>query len=143
VTERGPEAGLVISYAYLWHSEFVEGLEEGHKDRPCVIIGVEPQMDDAIRVLVVPITHSSPVEVSLVQEIPEVIKRHLRLDEGRCWIMLSEWNEFQWPGPDLRRSAPGDSLIYERLPPRFFEKTRQRFVELAGAGRSRPVKRTE
>jgi hypothetical protein len=143
VTDGHPEAGLVISYAYLWHSEFVEGQEEGHKDRPCLIVAVERQVDDAIRVLVVPMTHSPPEEVSLVQDIPDVIRRHLRLDEGRCWIMLSEWNEFQWPGPDLRRAAPGGSLIYERLPPRFFEKTRRRFIDLARAGRSRVVKRTD
>ena len=143
MTDRRPEAGLVISYAYLWHNEFVEGQEDGRKDRPCLIVGVEAQMDDAIRVLVVPISHSPPVEVTQAQEIPEVIKRHLRLDEGRCWIVLSEWNEFQWPGPDLRRAAPGDSLIYERLPPRLFEKTRRRFIDLARAGRSRVVKRTE
>jgi PadR family transcriptional regulator, regulatory protein PadR len=29
-----PEAGLVISYAYLWHTEHQAGQEEGRKDRP-------------------------------------------------------------------------------------------------------------
>jgi len=31
----------------------------------------------------------------------------LRLDSERSWVILSEWNEFIWPGPDLRR-GPGD-----------------------------------
>jgi len=33
-----PEPGLVISYAYLWHREHRVGREEGHKDRPSVIV---------------------------------------------------------------------------------------------------------
>ena len=33
-----PEAGLVISYAYLWHTEHQAGQEEGRKDRPTVIV---------------------------------------------------------------------------------------------------------
>jgi hypothetical protein len=33
-----PEAGLVISYAYLWHHEHLAGQEEGRKDRPTVIV---------------------------------------------------------------------------------------------------------
>lgn len=34
----GPEAGLVISYAYLWHHEHLAGHEEGRKNRPAVIV---------------------------------------------------------------------------------------------------------
>jgi len=33
-----PEPGLVISYSYLWHYERAAGVEEGRKDRPCVIL---------------------------------------------------------------------------------------------------------
>jgi hypothetical protein len=138
-----PEAGLVISYAYLWRSEFAQGQEEGHKDRPCLIIGVDREADGFFRVLVLPITHTPPAQFNPAQEIPETIKRHVRLDEGRCWIVLSESNEFHWPGPDLRHGAPGNSVVYERVPPRFFEKTRRRFIDLARAGRSRVVKRSE
>ncbi len=32
-----PEAGLVISYAYVWDQEAQGGQEEGRKDRPTVI----------------------------------------------------------------------------------------------------------
>jgi len=33
-----PEAGLVISYSYLWKEEEERGQTEGHKDRPCAIV---------------------------------------------------------------------------------------------------------
>ena len=33
-----PEAGLVISYAYLWSNEFRQGKIEGLKNHPCAII---------------------------------------------------------------------------------------------------------
>lgn len=33
-----PERDLIISYAYLWHSEYEQGREADVKDRPCVII---------------------------------------------------------------------------------------------------------
>ena len=39
-------------------------------------------------------------------EIPAPVKERLRLDADRSWVVLSEWNEFIWPGPDVRR-APG------------------------------------
>ena len=52
-----PEAGLVISYAYLWRRERETGLEEGRKDRPSVIVlAVERQKDGATIVTVLPIT---------------------------------------------------------------------------------------
>ena len=144
MTATSPEPGLVISYAYLWHSEYLSGQEEGLKDRPCVIISATPQPGGWQRVLVLPITHSPPSSLDLVQEIPVTVRQHLRLDDERCWIILSEMNEFHWPGPDLGRSAPGHELVYERLPPRFFEKIRQRFIATitACAGRATRVRRT-
>ena len=143
MTAARPEPGLVISYAYLWHSDFVEGHEEGHKYRPCVIVSAAPQPEGGQRLLVLPITHSPAARSDLVQEIPVTIRQHLRLDDQRSWIVLTEWNEFQWPGPDLGRSAPGDALIYETLPPRFFEKIRQRFTATVRAGKAAAVKRTD
>jgi len=142
VTATSPEPGLVISYAYLWHSESAQGHEEGYKERPCLIVSAEVKAEHQRRVLVVPITHSPPGNRDAAHEIPIAIRRHLQLDDARCWIVLSEANEFQWPGPDLGHSAPGDGLIYERLPPRFFEKIRQRFIATVAAGRTMRVKRT-
>jgi hypothetical protein len=42
-----PEAGLVVSYAYLWRFEHEAGREEGRKDRPSVTVRtVEREADD-------------------------------------------------------------------------------------------------
>lgn len=141
-----PAAGLVIRYSYLWHSEHSEGREEGLKDRPCAIVAAV-RTDEAgeTRVLVIPITHSPPVASSDAVEIPPLIKEQLGLDATRSWIVLSEWNNFAWPGPDLRPVPGADpaSVAYGFLPPRFFNAVRGRFLELARQGRARGVKRTE
>jgi hypothetical protein len=115
-----PEAGLVISYAYLWHSEHQAGHAEGHKDRPSVIVLAIERADDTALVTVLPITHSPPKEPASAIEIPASIKRHLGLDDERSWIVVSEGNEFDWPGYDLRKIPGADRYDYGFLPPRFF-----------------------
>ena len=106
-----PQAGLVIRYSYLWHSEFLEGREDGVKDRPCAIVAaIKQDADGDTRVLVLPVTHSPPAKGTPAVEIPATIKKRLKLDAERSWIVLSEWNEFVWPGPDLRRGAGGDEF---------------------------------
>jgi hypothetical protein len=142
-----PEEGLVIRYSYLWHAECREGREEGVKDRPCAIIlaveGRDP--DKRRRVLVLPITHTQPDSNIPSLEIPAVTKKRLGLDEARSWVILSESNEFLWPGPDLRRVRGEDdgSVAYGFLPPKFYNELRRRFVALARASKSVIVKRTE
>ena len=143
MTPVKPERGLVISYAYLWRSEAIAGREEGIKERPVLIVSATPQPEAWDRVVVLPITHTPPAEPELAREIPATIRQHLRLDDKRCWIALSEANVFHWPGLDLGHSAPGGSLVYERVPPRFLEIVRQGFVVQVRAGRTRVVKRTE
>nr|WP_294523721.1 hypothetical protein [uncultured Rhodopila sp.] len=78
-------------------------------------------------------------------ELPAAIKRHLDLDTERSWVILSESNGFEWPGPDLRRVGDRDdsSVAYGFLPPRFFAELRRRFVSLETAARSRRIRRTE
>lgn len=54
-----PEPGLVINYAYLWHTEHEAGREEGRKNRPSVVVlTVERDSDGATVVVVLPVTHS-------------------------------------------------------------------------------------
>jgi hypothetical protein len=55
-------------------------------------------------VLVLPGTHSPPADAALAVEIPALVKECLRLDAERSWVVLSEWKEFIWPGPDVRRA---------------------------------------
>ncbi len=141
-----PRPGLVIRYGYLWHSEFLEGREEGAKDRPAAIVAaLSTDLDGEPRVLVLPITHAPPADPELAIEIPAAVKHRLGLDADRSWIILSEANEFVWPGPDLR-PAPGSSAArfsYGFLPPRLFDRVKAEFVAAVRARRVRRVPRTE
>lgn len=140
-----PEPGLVIRYAYLWLREFRAGREDGAKDRPCAIILTTRTEIGAIRVLVVPVTHSAPDSRTQALELPTVVKRHLGLDSERSWVVLSESNLFDWPGPDLRRVGDREngSIAYGFLPPRFFAELRTRFIALEKAARSARIPRTD
>ena len=140
-----PEPGLVIRYSYLWWHEHRQGREEGSKDRPCAILLAVQDHDDATRVVVVPVTHTPPARPETALELPAAIKRHLGLDTERSWVVLSESNLFEWPGPDLRRVGNRDdsSVAYGFLPPRFFAELRRRFLVLETVARSRRVRRTE
>ncbi len=140
-----PIPGLVIRYSYLWYSEYLEGREEGQKDRPCAIIA-SIQTDDQgnTRVLVLPITHSPPDHPNLAVEIPAKVKQRLQLDDARSWIVLSEWNEFIWPGPDLRRlpGADDSTVAYGILPPGLFAAIRDQFLALVTSRAVHQVSRT-
>ena len=146
MTLSGPELGLVIRYSYLWHSEHLEGREEGQKDRPCAVVATVRKHDArGLRVLVLPITHREPADPSAAMEIPPIVKQRLGLDDERSWVVLSEWNDFVWPGPDLR-PVPGSNpatIAHGFLPPRFFTTVRDRFLALAQRGKARQVARTE
>jgi len=140
-----PEPGLVIRYAYLWQREAELGREEGVKDRPCAIVAAVVRQDNLTRVIALPITHSQPSAEVIAVEIPPAVKRHLGLDSDRSWIIVSEGNDFTWPGPDLRPQPGADlaTVAYGFLPPKLFAIVQQRFLDLHGAGKVRPVKRTE
>ena len=140
-----PISGLVIRYSYLWRREYLEGREEGQKDRPCAIIAaVRIDESGELRVLVLPITHAPPDRAGLAVEIPAKVKQRLKLDDARSWVALSEWNEFVWPGPDLRRLPNADdaSVAYGMLPPGLFATIRERFLTIANSGAASRVRRS-
>lgn len=137
-----PEPGLVINYAYLWHYEHEAGQEEGRKDRPSVIVlCVEGPEPGTTVVTVLPITHVAPKNRGEGVEIPPGVKRHLGLDDEPSWIMVSEGNEFVWPGYDLRKRRKDGSYSCGFLPPRFFEHLVKAFVALHKAQSGRMVPR--
>ena len=118
-----PEAGLVVRYSYLWLREHLEGREEGTKDRPCAIVLALHNHEDETQVLVVPVTHSPPGNSAAALELPTVVKQHLGLDAERSWVVLSESNLFDWPGPTCAASviattarSPTDSCRRGSLP---------------------------
>jgi hypothetical protein len=144
VSLPAPHPGLVIRYAYLWKREYEAGREEGSKDRPCAIIMAVTDDEGESQVLVLPITHTPPYDAADAVEIPLVTKQRLGLDGERSWIVITEVNEFVWPGPDLRPVPGGDgSVAYGVLPPRLFEVVRDRFLDRSGRSKAVRVPRTE
>lgn len=132
-----PETGLVISYSYLWRHESESGQVEGNKNRPCVIVLlVQHKETGAKTVTVAPITHSPPQDPTAAMEIPPKVKQYLGLDAERSWVVLDDFNEFAWPGFDLRPVlGRPERYDYGILPPGFFAKLVRRIIELKGAGR--------
>lgn len=138
-----PTPGLVIRYAYLWAREQDAGRDEGAKDRPCAVLLATRDQEGDLKVIVLPVSHSRPVDPATAVEIPPATKRRLGLDEDQSWIVLTECNVFAWPGPDLR-FAPGkgpESIVYGLLPAKLYEVVRARFVELHETAKGRFVKR--
>jgi hypothetical protein len=131
VSLPAPYPGLVISYSYLWAAEYDRGAEEGVKDRPCAIVAARRMVEGRDIVTVVPVTHSPPSDAADAIEIPATLKRYLGLDDQRSWIMVTETNDFLWPGPDLRPISGGKAarFHYGALPARFFTHLRQKIIE--------------
>jgi hypothetical protein len=74
-------------------------------------------------VRVLPITHTPPKTPADALEIPMLTKERLGLDSERSWVLLTEANDFIWPGPDLR-PLPGreaNTVAYGFLPPGFLK----------------------
>jgi hypothetical protein len=140
-----PKPGLVVRYSYLWHSQALVGREEGIKDRPGAIVVVVEGRYGRKRVLALPVTHSPPADPTYAVELPPATKRRLGLDDARSWVVLSEWNDFIWPGPDLRPlpDKGPESVIIGILPPGLFREMRHRFLRLANAHFAKRVARTE
>jgi hypothetical protein len=145
VSWPAPQPGQVIRYSYLWHDEFHRGLEEGRKDRPCAVILALTRDDGETQVVVLPITHTPPFNPAHAVEMPAATKQRLGLDDLPSFIVLTEANRFLWPGPDLRpfQTEADSSVFYGLLPRRLFLEVRDRFVQLARAGRAGFVPRSE
>lgn len=120
-----PEPGLVIRFNYLWGREHRMGRDNARYARPCAIVVAAPPASpgEAPQVMVVPITHSEPEPGSASLELPPAIKRHLRLDGERSWVILDEVNLSAWPGFDVELNQYGD-WAYGQLPSAFFDRVR-------------------
>ena len=140
-----PVPGLVIRYSYLWASEHARGQEEGVKDRPCAVVLTTTDEAGGCVVTVLPTTHTPPSNPLLAVEIPAAVKRRLKLDDERSWVVLAEANRFIWPGPDLRPLRPGDaqSTAYGPLPYGLLEEIRRKFIAALKGQAVRAAPRTE
>jgi hypothetical protein len=88
------------------------------------------------------VTLSPTEDPRLAVEIPRDVKQRLGLDEARSWVMLSWWNDFVWPGPDLRPLPGGDGSLANRLlPAGLFASIRDRRLALVQSRASTRVPR--
>lgn len=134
-----PEPGDVINYSYLWRHEYEQGRDEGIKDRPVAVVVVVQTVDGIDKVLVVPLTTTLPRKDAAAIELPEAVRKHLGLKAERSWIIVDEWNEFSWPGFDIRPIDAGSGNIsYGALPASLFRRVRDAII--AGAA-GRPINR--
>ena len=79
----------------------------GRKDRPGVIaLAVERQPDGETLVIIPPITHLPTNNSDAGIEIPRPVKWRLGLEDARSWVIVSEGDQFVWPGYNLRK-LPG------------------------------------
>ena len=140
-----PKPGLVIRYSYLWATEYEKGNEEGRKDRPCAIVVARQLVAGRAIVTVVPVTHVPPRDPNDAVEIPAALKAHLGLDDLPSWIVVTETNDFLWPGPDLRPlpNATPRRYDYGMLPPRFFIHVRNKILQAHRSRRLNRIQRTE
>ncbi len=93
-------------------------------------------------VVILPITHSAPVGDTVALEIPPKVACALGVDEERGWIVVSDHNVDEWPNAGLA-PIPGrpDLFSYGFIPPGLFVRIKDKFLELADAGRSTGVRR--
>ena len=134
----------MIRYAYLWRSEADRGRDSGAKDRPCVVVLAVKRQHGVTKVVVAPITHSIPAQNQNAIEIPSETKRRLKLDNDRSWIMTTELNVFEWPGPDLRPTGHSDgrpNFAYGYLPETITRRVIDTVRELVVKGEARTVNR--
>jgi mRNA-degrading endonuclease toxin of MazEF toxin-antitoxin module len=140
-----PKPGLVIRYAYLWGREADQGAEEASKDRPCAVVLASRREGEETRVIVAPITRAAPGKGMAAIEVPADTKRRLGLDHQRSWIITSEVNVFNWPGPDIRPvpGRPGSPFLYGYLPTRTAQAMIDGVNEQRRRGQLRQVRRDE
>lgn len=143
-TSWTPRPADVLRYAYLWSHEADRGQEEGVKDRPAVVVLTTTRRDDSLSVLVAPITTRAPATEADGIAVPPRVKAHLGLDAPQCWIMLTEMNQFIWPGPDIRPVDHDDetSLTHGQIPELLYERVRLGILDHYRRKRLRQVNRT-
>ena len=130
-----PEVGLVIHFNYLWKREHDLARDNARYARPCaIIVAQRRQADGTVMVLVAPITDAAPRVNTAAVEIPSAVKRHLRLDDARSWVVTDEVNEFVWPGFDLQPNSAGQ-IAYGVLPNRLFQQIRASVIAQVEARR--------
>lgn len=137
-----PRPGLVIGYSYLWRDEADRGVDEGRKDRPCVVVLTVRTIGGETIVTVAPITHTPPTRPENAVFLPSSTKARLGLDDQPSWIATNDLNQFTWPGFDLRAIRRGsDRFDHGMLPELLIHQLRDSVLTQLRARRTRVTSR--
>ena len=123
----------MICYEFLWSHEHEADLSEGEKRRPCVIVLTVSDRRGETIVTVAPITHNEPDNPNHGVEVPRRVKDHLNLDQKKSWVIVTDLNEFIWPG-DYVFPIPGgrqDQYDYGTIPQALLTLISQKIDQLA------------
>lgn len=102
------------------------------------------QPDQAMQVVLVPITHAEPVNETVGVEIPLNVRKALQLDDRRCWAIVSEYNVDEWPNPGLApASGRRGQFAYGLMPLSVFAIIRSELARLIRARRAKRVRRQQ
>jgi hypothetical protein len=138
-----PEAGLVIRYSYLWQREHAGKALEGRKARPCAVILASQQAAGLTKVMVAPLTTRKPATTDPAVALPPATLKRLGLEGKAAWVIVSELNDFIWPGFDLEpvpHKTPA-TPAYGILPPKLLEDIKLAISKAREAGQLKRVKR--
>ena len=132
---------MVVRYDDLWTHEAAAGRDQGRTRPTCLIAATDPAVLPR-HVVLLPITHAPPASDTVGIEIPGPVRQALGLDDTPSWVIVSEHNVDEWPNAGLS-PLPGlpDAFSYGFVPPGLFAQIKARFLELARAKKSRPVRR--
>lgn len=123
-----PRRGDVINYVFLFSSERQQGLSEGSKARPVLVLSVNEQTR---KVYVAPITTKGedPAQIGASLPLPIDVARAMKLPAAeRSSLIPGELNSFEWVGYDLRPRGPKQDHNFGRCPPGFLARA----LEAAG-----------
>ena len=129
-----PKPGLVIGYEFLFREDEEVGRENVSRPHPCAVVLVLENGADQ-RVAVAAISHSrpSPGEAQYRMKLTPSECREMGLDDGEHWINLSDINNFDWPGYDLKPIAPDKGYVFVMMSKATFIRLVSALKE--GAGR--------
>lgn len=137
-----PSPGLVVRYDYLWSREAAAGRTQG-KNRPACLVAASDSQTRPRFVVLLPITHSPPLNDTVAIEIPAKVRQAIGLDDQPGWVVVSEYNVDEWPNAGLLPLAgKPDVFAYGFIPPGLFATIKARLLELAREKRSKGVSRT-
>ena len=138
-----PEIGAVIRYSYLWLRQAQNRQIEGEKDRPCAVVASVRVEGGETIVQVLPISTRRPDKEDLAVELTNAARQRLGLEADASWIIISESNEFMWPGPDVRpvpRKLP-PTIAYGHLTRLTLQRMAQAYVNAVRSGMHIRMKR--